>query len=197
MNRHLVASLVAALGIGTMVGSVNAASFPGLPESGATVTEMDRRGNPLGPPVPVATHGPGPVDVAAAGISLTAGKERSPLASSGCRTIDAWRNSYTTLGFLSYRYHQIKYWCWSGNRVTTVNVTSKITDSDGSIRDRGLVSSASWYYTWCCRIGSSGHYSMRQNKVENCPLIWPCIRAEYPSVSIWAHSDGSYSFDTS
>jgi hypothetical protein len=198
MNRHVIALLLAVVAMGAAVGSANAASVPGLPEGGATVTEMDKRGRPLGPPVPVIGHLVGASEVAVAAAPVgAAGRVRALQATSGCRTVDAWRNSYTLLGFISYRYHQIKYWCWSGNRVTTVNVTHRITDADGSIRDRGLISSASWYYNWCCGLGTSGHYSMRQNRVDNCPLHLPCIRTEYPSVSIWSHSDGTFTYSTS
>lgn len=197
MTTRLIPIAVALATATALATSANAAPPSALPVEGATVTEMDSRGRPLGPPATVAAHAPGAADLQMVRAGARGTAFRIPLAAAGCRTIDAWRNSYTLFGFLAYRFHQVKYWCWSANRVSGVKVSTYVSDVDRNMRYRGIVSSASWYYNWCCSSATSGHYSMRQGKFENCPLHLACIGAEYPSVTIWAHSDGSYAYATS
>jgi hypothetical protein len=116
-------------------------------------------------------------------------------SASGCRSLDVWRNKYTLLGGLAYRWHQTKYWCWSGRRIYGPGYSGDpsigyyVSDSDGFNVFLGITGEATYYYSWG---GSSrgGHYS-RQAGMQNC--IWAvCLATQYPYVKIWAHRDGTY-----
>jgi hypothetical protein len=114
----------------------------------------------------------------------------------GCRTVDIARVGRDIFGFVVYKFHQVKRWCWDFPRVTSVSVHTHVSDVDPNMDYDGIVALNSSFYTWCCRTGRSGHYSMRQGKFRNCILWFPCTRVEYPWVKIWAHADGSYSWKT-
>jgi hypothetical protein len=116
-------------------------------------------------------------------------------SASGCRSLDVWRNKYTLLGGLAYRWHQTKSWCWSGGRIYgpgysgDPSIGYHVSDSDGFNVFLGITGEATYYYSWG---GSSrgGHYS-RQAGMQNC--IWAvCLATQYPYVKIWAHRDGTY-----
>lgn len=48
-------------------------------------------------------------------------------------------------------------------------------------------------YTWGGN-GRGGHYSLRQAAMQNC--VWAiCLLTQYPYVKIWAHADGSYTWE--
>lgn len=113
-------------------------------------------------------------------------------SASGCRTVDIPKVGRDIFGFVVYRFHQVKRWCWNYPRVTSVNVYTYVSDVDPNMNYGGIVASISRFYTWCCGRGTSGHYSMRQGKFQNCILWFPCTRTEYPWVKIWAHANGSY-----
>jgi hypothetical protein len=130
----------------------------------------------------------GAVEVKVATSSLT--------SASGCRTVDVARVGKDIFGFVVYKFHQVKKWCWSYPRITSKDVWTYVSDVDPNMEYRGVVSAIGYYYTWCCSNGYSGHYSLRVGKFENCILWFPCTRTEYPWVKIWARGDGSYKYDT-
>jgi hypothetical protein len=110
----------------------------------------------------------------------------------GCRKVDIAKTVKDIFGFVVYRFHHVKRWCWDFPRITSVTVSTYVSDVDPNMEYDGIVSAAGWYYEWCCRKGKSGHYSFRQGKFKNCILWFPCTRVEYPWVKIWAHADGTY-----
>lgn len=112
-------------------------------------------------------------------------------SASGCATVDAWRTKYTLLGFVAYRFHQTKQWCWSYPRITSVNVGTYMSDVDPNYILRG-VSGYGWFYTWAGS-GEGGHYSYRQAQVENCVLGYGCLGTTYPWVEIWVNGNGAWS----
>lgn len=114
----------------------------------------------------------------------------------GCRTVDVARVGRDIFGFVVYKFHQVKHWCWDFPRVTSVSVWTYVSDVDPNMDYLGIVGSKSTFYTWCCGSPRSGHYSFRQGKFKNCVLWFPCTRTEYPYVKIWARGDGSYSWAT-
>ena len=117
----------------------------------------------------------------------------APASASGCLSVDAWRNKYTLLGFLAYRWHQTKYFCWSGGAVNSVTIGSYVSDNDGTNYYRGLLSSDHWYFSWN---GNShgGHYSIRQAIMENCVPVFGCLSTSNPWVKIWAYANGTWSY---
>ena len=133
---------------------------------------------------------------AEAGRAGAQAPERSVAAvsASGCRTVDIPKTVRDLFGFVVYKFHQVKRWCWTNPRITSVTVSTYVSDVDPNMEYGGIVNSASYYYAWCCGSGTSGHYSLRQGKFENCILWFPCTRVEYPWIKIWAHGDGSYAW---
>jgi hypothetical protein len=133
----------------------------------------------------------------AADASVDAGEGGAAAASaSGCRTVDIPKVGRDIFGFVVYKFHQVKRWCWTFPRVTSVTVYTYVSDVDPNMDYEGIVAASSQFYTWCCGTRTSGHYSLRQGKFKNCILWFPCTRTEYPWVKIWAHSDGSYAWAT-
>jgi hypothetical protein len=114
----------------------------------------------------------------------------------GCRTVDIPKVGRDIFGFVVYKFHQVKRWCWDYPRITSVSVYTYVSDVDPNMDYDGVVASAGSFYTWCCGRSTSGHYSMRQGKFKNCILWFPCTRVEYPWVKIWARANGSYSWAT-
>ncbi len=153
----------------------------GMPEGGATVVSTTVDG----------------VVLSSQSQTLYAGDTPEPLATiasaSGCSTVDAWKNMYTALGFLAYRWHQTKYRCWSAGAITAVTIGHYISDSDGLNFYRGLLSSDKWYYSWNGN-SKGGHYSIRQAIMENCIPILGCWVSKYPWVKIWVTANGSYTY---
>jgi hypothetical protein len=88
----------------------------------------------------------------------------------GCRTVDIPKVGRDIFGFVVYKFHQVKRWCWNRPRVTSVSVYTYVSDVDPNMDYEGIVASNSYFYRWCCRSGTSGHYSMRQGKFKNCIL---------------------------
>jgi hypothetical protein len=112
----------------------------------------------------------------------------------GCRTVDVAVVSRSILGFVVYKFHQVKKWCWDFPRITSRSVWTYVSHVDANMDYKGVVGALGYYYTWCCGSSSSGHYSFRQGKFENC-IVWiSCIRSEYPWVKIWTHSNGTWSY---
>ena len=116
---------------------------------------------------------------------------------SGCKTVDVARTGWDIFHLdVVYKFHQRKSWCWDYPRITSRSVSVYVTNVDPNMEYRGIVNAAGNYYTWCCWTPSSGHYSMRQGKFENCILWFPCTRTEYPWVKIWVRGDGTWKADT-
>ncbi len=88
----------------------------------------------------------------------------------GCRTVDVARVGRDIFGFVVYRFHQRKRWCWDYPRITAKWVTTYVSDVDPNMEYRGVVGANGYFYTWCCGSGRSGHVSLRQAKFENCVL---------------------------
>lgn len=106
----------------------------GLPEGGVTIDLFGPDG------ILLATD----TAVIAFGTEWTDPAVVAPASASGCLSVDAWRNKYTLLGFLAYRWHQTKYFCWSGGAVNSVSVGYYVSDNDGTNYFRGLLSSDTW-----------------------------------------------------
>ena len=115
---------------------------------------------------------------------------------SGCRTVDVARVGRDIFGFVVYKFHQVKRWCWTFPRITSQSVSTYVSDVDANMDYLGLVASSASYYTWCCGSGRSGHWSFRQGKFKNCVWWLPCTRTEYPWVRIYAHTGGTYYWKT-
>jgi hypothetical protein len=88
----------------------------------------------------------------------------------GCRTVDIPRVGRDIFGFVVYKFHQVKRWCWNFPRITSVRVYTYVSDVDPNMDYDGIIASNSYFYTWCCGRSTSGHYSMRQGKFKNCIL---------------------------
>ena len=110
----------------------------------------------------------------------------------GCRTVDVARVGRDIFGFVVYRFHQRKRWCWDYPRITSKSVTTYVSDVDPNMEYRRVVEANGYFYTWCCSRANSGHVSLRQAKFENCVLWFPCTRTEYPWVRIRIRGDGSW-----
>jgi len=150
-----------------------------------------------------------PAGLAEGGISVTrynlagtrasrslVGASSSPLIAasyaSGCNNLDAWRNKYTLLGSLAYRWHQTKYWCYSNNAITDVSIGYYVSDSNGFNTFQGLAGTNEYFFSWN---GNShgGHYSFREATMQNCFYI--CAGTQYPWVKIWAYSNGGWAWE--
>ena len=110
---------------------------------------------------------------------------------SGCRQVDWYESGHSLLGALIYRFHQVKYWCWSYPSITYTNVYTYVSNVDASQQYRGVIGASDYYYTWS---GSSrgGHYSFRQAKFDNCILKYGCVGSSYPWTKIWANGNGAW-----
>ncbi len=193
MGSLRIGAFVTAALVGVLL--VSTAHAAAQPAGGATVTPIDRLGNSVGPSRPAQPASVVEGSRSLASVGRTPGPKRSLQSASGCLRLDVWKNSYSFLFHsLVYRWHQVKNWCWNGNRITSANTTAYPTDVDGNWYYRGLASSAGWFYSWCCGSSTSGHYTLRQARMENCILKFGCIGSEYPWVTISAHADGTYDY---
>jgi hypothetical protein len=114
----------------------------------------------------------------------------------GCRTVDVARTQRSVLGFVVFRFHQVKKWCWTYPRITSRAVWTYVSDVDPMMNYQGVVSSVGYYYNWLAGIPGSGHYSFRQGKFENCLVWFSCIGTYYAWVKIWVRANGTYSYAT-
>ena len=121
---------------------------------------------------------------------------RTATSREGCRTVDVSRVGRDIFGFVVYRFHQRKRWCWDYPRIISRAVTVYVTDVDPNMDYHGVTGAIGYFYRWCCSRIRSGHYSFRQGKFRNCILWFPCTRTEYPWVKIWVRANGSWSYDT-
>jgi len=125
--------------------------------------------------------------------SSSSSAEEGAGSASGCKTVDAWKNKYTLLGSLAYRFHHTKRWCWNSNRVTSVNTDVYVSHVQECCQDyEGVIASSGYYYDYFSNISKSGHYSRRQGKFRNCILRYGCISTTYPWVKIYAHGNGTW-----
>lgn len=161
---------------------VTAAQTPaGLPEGGVTVSLFGPGGILLATDTAIVSFASEPEAVA-------------PSSASGCLSVDAWRNKYTLLGFLAYRWHQTKYFCWSRGAVNSVSVGSYVSNNDGTNCYRGLLSQDANFFSWN---GNShgGHYSIRQAIMENCVPVFGCLSTSNPFVTIRAYANGTWTYE--
>ena len=117
-------------------------------------------------------------------------------SAAGCRSVDVARIGRSALGFVVYKFHQVKRWCWSYPRVTSVRTSTYVSNVDPNWDYRGVIASRGFFYRWCCGDGRSGHYTFRQGRFDNCIPWIGCIRREYPWVKIWVRANGTWSYDT-
>jgi hypothetical protein len=117
-------------------------------------------------------------------------------ASAGCRSVDVARIGRSALGFVVYKFHQVKRWCWSYPRVTSVKTSTYVSNVDPNWDYKGVIASSGSFFRWCCGDARSGHRTFRQGRFDNCIPWIGCIRREYPWVRIWVRGNGTYSYDT-
>ena len=108
-------------------------------------------------------------------------------AASGCKQVDASRRGYTLLGFVAWRFHHVKEFCYNGDDVYNVTMWEYVSEMDPLFNYRGVVSSSDHFGP-----GNNSHTSLRQAHIENCVIKYGCIGSLYPSVEIVAHSNGSH-----
>lgn len=114
----------------------------------------------------------------------------------GCRRVDVARVGRDLFGFVVYKFHVVKTWCWSYPRVTSASATTYVSHVDPNMEYQGVISASGNYYTWCCSNWRSGHTSYRQARFDNCILWFPCTRREYPWVRINSHANGTFTYRT-
>ncbi len=133
------------------------------------------------------------VPALAAIVPLTATAKSFHISSSGCDFVDAWRNHYSLLGFLVWRFHQYKYWCWTYPRIltSTLSIGSRFTNVDSQQVVNWDNHGYGYYYSWA---GSpyGGHFSDRNGSVSNCIFRVGCISTSYPYVDIWINGNGAF-----
>ena len=113
-----------------------------------------------------------------------------PTATS-CKTVDVARVGYTTLGFLAWKFHQSKYFCYNGSTVSSISVNPYVSNMDPLFYYQGIVSQSDYFGS-----GNSSHTSMRQGRIDNCISTYGCIASFYPAVQINSFSNGSYTYST-
>jgi hypothetical protein len=107
------------------------------------------------------------------------------LLASGCRTAYYYKEGFSLLGSVIYKFWQRKYWCY-GSRVSNVQVSTYLTNVDPLQYYRGVVNQWDNYNS-----SKTSHDSMRQAHMENCVLKYGCIMSSYPAVRIIAYSNGA------
>jgi hypothetical protein len=133
-----------------------------------------------------------------AGVAVNRGGSPAALpfaccSTSGCDTVDYYVTKRDGFGIqVVWRFHQVKHWCWSYPRITSVSVGSHFSNVDGissvvNYDNHGY----GFYYTWA---GSTvgGHYSYRQGSVSNCVFRIGCIGTAYPQIEIWVNGNGAW-----
>ena len=127
-------------------------------------------------------------------VEVTSSAEASYLK--GCRTVDVAKTQRSILGFVVYRFHQVKKWCWNYPRILSRTVWTYVDQVDPNMSYDGVVATVGYYYGWVTGVPGSGHYSFREGKFQNCVVWVGCLGTYYPWVKIWARSNGSYSYAT-
>lgn len=190
----IVLALVVAALAGTTAPTASSAPQPAEPPVvEAWYTPLDASMRPIGPrrpAVPLATTTTERLD------GRTTQSRRRLQAASGCAGVDVARIGRSGIvRSVVYKWHQVKGWCWSGGKVTSVDVSTYISNVDPNWRFRGELAGSGSFYPWS-GVGSSGHWSLRQGAFENCILKYGCIGSEYPWVKVWVHADGTYAYET-
>ncbi len=142
-------------------------------------------------------HAPTIADLAATSAAAVSAKKDTTrqLQASGCRTVSVGRIAWSALGIKMWTFWQDKYWCWTSPTITSVSTSGRFQPgNDPTWVYRGVVSSQSYFYTFCCSNNRSGHYTYRQALVEQC-FVW-CVQSLYPWVKIWAHGDSTFTYST-
>jgi hypothetical protein len=112
---------------------------------------------------------PAQARAADAGVEVRVAGDSAGL-SSGCRNVDVARVGRDIFGFVVYKFHQVKRWCWSSPRITYRYVSTYVSDVDPNMDYKGVVAETGNYYIWCCGNSRSGHFSYRQGRFDNCVL---------------------------
>jgi hypothetical protein len=110
--------------------------------------------------------------------------------------LHVWVNDRETpLGSLLYTWHQRVTWTWGFGTIGSMRVEKWLDNKAWFVSGNGAGTrgNATYYYTWCCGVGKSGHYSMRSQAVSQC---WAgCWYNADPWIWIRAHGNGTYSYD--
>lgn len=163
-----------------------------------SVTRRDgiRPGQPFGTAV---TSGSSPEEATAidadsdlaAVAKRPAALRRACCSSGGSDVVELTLTKKTLLGFVAWRWHQVKYWTWNYPNITSVNAGAGFFDVDGQQFVNYDANGYGWYYTWA---GSSlgGHYTYRQGSISNCIFRYGCISTSYPWAQIWVNGNGAW-----
>lgn len=194
MRKGTIVLVVAALiGVPTTTAATAALRPVDQPVVEAWYTPLDASMRPIGPrrqALPLAATAAERLD------GRTTQQGRRLQAASGCAGVDVARIGRSGIvRSVVYKWHQVKGWCWAGGKVTTVDVSTYISNVDPNWRFRGELAGSGSFYPWS-GVGASGHWSLRQGSFENCILKYGCIGSEYPWVKVWVHADGTYAYDT-
>lgn len=118
-----------------------------------------------------------------------------PQASGGFSIEVILSDRNTVLGSLLYRWHQKVTWTWGFGVIGSIKVQKWLSDKAPLVAGQGTSSrgNATYYYTWCCGLGYSGHYSRRTQTVAQC---WTaCVYSADPWIWVRVHGNGTYSYD--
>lgn len=121
----------------------------------------------------------------------TTASRRACCSSTGSDTVELTVTKRTVLGYVAWRYRQVKRWSWSYPTITSVTVGSGFYDVDGQQTVNYDSSGYGWYYGWA---GSpfGGHYSYRQGSISNCIFRYGCLSTSYPWAAIWVNGNGAW-----
>lgn len=119
-------------------------------------------------------------------------------SSSGCRKATVRNKGETVLGYTAYWYNTWTQWCWnrSDHVVSDVVTGQYFEDVASTMYYRRLVVDDQRFYAWKSGYNKSGHWHERQAQWENCIAKYGCISNDYPRNIIRAHSDGTFSWNT-
>jgi len=196
-KRRVVPMCVLAAGLLAESLQPVVASTPKQRSAGAGRVETQARSVDIsGRQPPLSGLGPVPPGSPASGERVfpaspsTQARGSIALDSVTCTSIDAWRNAYTLLGFLAFRYHHWMTWYWDGQRVTSVTEDyDYLNNADPNFYWRGTLAGSSAYYCWN-GIGNGRFRSFMEGQVDNCIFKYGCIGTSYPWITINAYGDG-------
>lgn len=114
---------------------------------------------------------------------------RQGVSAMACKQVDKYRVDYSTLGFVLYKFHQVKDWCYTGSSWSNVKVSVYVSNMDFTVKYRGVIEQWGKSYT-------NYHDSMRQARMEHCYLEYGCVANSYPAVQIKSYKDGTVSVST-
>jgi hypothetical protein len=204
MQRRYIAVVA---GVALALGLLAETAFAAPPE-GEIVSEevayeqpMDEAGKPIGPKVKVKKEKHLPDAAALSVAAEKPGGEKAKgkasgrsLQASGCKTVWATRIGRSALGFVTYKFTQEKYFCWTSPRLTNVQTSAYACCTDPVWFYRGPAGSSGWFFAWSGD-GRGGHYSFRQGRFEQA-VLGKVITSAYPWVKIWVYGNGAWSYQT-